>query len=150
MDNYKEMSRMWERTVHKYMQLEKKPREYAPGVILTQSEIHTIAIIGDRPGINVTELAKLRGVTKGASSQMVYKLVDKGYITKTVSPRSDTEVCLTLTEYGKIPYEQHKLYHETTDNEYMKILSDMPEDTAKYFMKLLSEFEKYTDQKLNK
>lgn len=92
MHDYSELSRFMERTMHKYLQVEKQPRQYGPGILLTQTtEIHTIAIIGDQPNINVTELARQRGVTKGAASQLVYKLVNKGYLRKEKSPTLDIE-----------------------------------------------------------
>lgn len=47
--------------------------------MLTQPEIHTVTIIGDQEGISVTGLSKVRGITKGAASQMVYKKV-VGYL----------------------------------------------------------------------
>lgn len=150
MHDYRELSRLMERTIHKYIQAEKQPHSYGPGIMLSQTEIHTIAIIGDHPEINVTELAKQRGVTKGAASQMVYKLVDKGYVQKSVSPNSDTEVCLVLTEQGKVPYEGHKQYHENSGTEFFKSLSDMPEEVQDYFIKILTEFDKSLDEKLSK
>lgn len=148
MHDYREISRLMERTMHKYVQAEKIPRSYGSGILMTQTEIHTIAIIGDRPGINVTELAKLRGVTKGAASQLVYKLVDKGYVRKETSPHSDTEVCLTLTDNGKTAYKGHNEYHEKSGSEFMKELSEMPKEYEEYGIKLLTAFEKYLDEKL--
>ena len=148
MHDYREISRLMERTMHKYVQAEKVPRDYGQGIFMTQTEIHTIAIIGDRPGINVTELAKLRGVTKGAASQLIYKLVDKGYVCKETSPNSDTAVCLTLTDTGRIAYEGHNAYHEKSGSEFMKELSEMPKEFEDYGIKMLTAFDKYLDEKL--
>lgn len=148
MHDYRKLSRLMERTMHKYIQVEKQPREYGPGIILTQTEIHTIAAIGDRPGINVTELSKLRGVTKGAASQLVYKLVDKGYVIKQTSQNSDTEVCLNLTDTGKIAYEKHIMYHEKSGSAFFKALGEMPKEYEDYFIKMLTEFENTLDERL--
>lgn len=79
MNDYKELAWQIERIIHKYAQFEKKPQEYCKGVVLTQPEIHTVTIIGDQEGISVTGLSKVRGITKGAASQMVYKKV-VGYL----------------------------------------------------------------------
>lgn len=148
MSDLRKLSSLMERTMHKYIQVEKQPRIYGPGIILTQTEVHTIAVIGDCPDINVTELSKLRGVTKGAASQLIYKLVDKGYVIKQTSPNSDTEVCLSLTENGKKAYEGHKKYHDNSGSAFFKELVEMPEDCEDYMIKMLTEFEKTLDARL--
>lgn len=148
MHDYRELSRLCERTMHKYMQCEKKARCYGTEIPLTQAEIHTIAIVGDQPDLNVSELAKLRGITKGAASQMVYKLVEKGFLSKRVSPNSDTEVCLSLTQTGKISYDAHQKYHDESSSEYLRALSEMPQEYQDYFLGFLMGFDKYLDEKL--
>ena len=82
MNSYKELAWLMERIIHKYIQYEKKPQVYCKDIILTQPEIHTIAIVGDSEGINITQLAKVRGITKGAVSQMVNRLVDRDLMEK--------------------------------------------------------------------
>ena len=148
MHDYRELSWLNERIIHKYMQFEKRTRCYGTETPLTQAEIHTIAIVGDTPGMNVTELAKLRGVTKGAASQMIYRLVDKGLIEKRVSPNSDTEVSLSLTESGKIAYAAHRKYHDDSGQEFLKMLSEIPEEVQEYMVQYLKEFDQYLDKKL--
>ena len=149
MHDYRELSWLNERIIHKYMQFEKRTRCYGTETPLTQAEIHTIAIVGDTPGMNVTELAKLRGVTKGAASQMIYRLVDKGLIEKRVSPNSDTEVSLSLTESGEIAYAAHRKYHDDSGQEFQKMLSEIPEEVQEYMVQYLKEFDQYLDKKLN-
>lgn len=148
MHDYRELSRLSERAIHKYLQFEKKSRCYGTKTPLTQAEIHTIAIVGEKPDINITELAKLRGVTKGAASQMVYKLVGKGFLSKRVSPNSDTEVCLTLTENGRTAFQSHQKYHEESGAEFLRILSEMPQEYEDYMIQFLLEFEKFLDERL--
>ena len=60
-----------ERVLHKYMQLEEMPFNYGDGIKLTQREIHVIDTIGTNPDINMTQLAEMHGITKGAVSQMI-------------------------------------------------------------------------------
>lgn len=150
MKDYKELFLLMERTVHKYIQYEKMPQEYGVDVLLSQSEIHTIDAVGGNPNINVTKLAKIRGVTKGAASQMIYKLVDKGLIEKSISPNSDTEVVLSLTEKGKVAYLEHKKIHQEMQGKWLKTLNDIPEDMQVYMVNFLKEFEQELDSKLKK
>lgn len=149
MHDYRRISRLMERNVHKYVQLENRARFYG-GVRLSQTEVHTIAVIGDYPDINITKLSGIRGITKGATSQMIYKLVDKGLVVKTVSPNSDTEVCLNLTRKGVEVYEAHKKFHDETNERFFQMLREMPEGYEQYMIKFLKEFEKMLEEKMDR
>lgn len=150
MQDYKELSQLMERTIHKYNQVEKMKRSYGTDMMLSRAEIHTIAAVGDHPDINITALAKLQGTTKGAASQMIYKLVNKGLIKKQISPNSDTEVCLTLTQIGQKAYNSHQEYHATANEYFFKVLRELPEDMEKQCIRLLEEFDKALDERLEK
>lgn len=146
MQNYAELPLLMERVIHKYNQWERKKRTYGTEDLLSRAEIHTIVAVGDNAGINITALAEILGITKGAASQMIYKLVDKGTIEKRVSPASDTEVTLTLTAKGKTNYEAHKTYHRQTNDQSILLLKDMPEEVYNCLMKYLSSFEQNIDE----
>ena len=148
MNDFKKISRLTEKVLHKYYQLEKQPREYSPGVVLKQAEIHTISLIGDYPDINISTLAKMRGITRGGASQMVYKLEEKGLIRKRISPTTDNEVCLSLTDIGQKAYQAHIQYHEETNSDFLKELENIPEEYATYLIKLLEHFDKSIDERL--
>ena len=148
MNDFKKISRLVEKVLHKYYQLEKQPREYIPGIALKQAEIHTISLIGDYPDINISTLAKMRGITRGGASQMVYKLEEKGLIRKRISPTTDNEVCLSLTDIGQKAYQAHIQYHEETNSDFFKELENIPEEYATYLIKLLEHFDKSIDERL--
>ena len=82
--------------VNQYQQLEKQSRQLL-STDLHLSETHTIIAIGDNEQINVTTLAELQRVSRSAASQMVTRLVQKGYVIKQTSPKTDNEVCLLYT-----------------------------------------------------
>ena len=145
MKNDKELAWLMERAIHKYTQYEKKPQEYCKGLMLTQPEIHTVAVIGDQEGINVTQLAKVRGVTKGAASQMIYKLVDKELVEKRISPNSDSEINLYLTKLGKKARAEHRKRHEAISNKFADMVKDIPEDMLERIKDLLRSFEEKLD-----
>lgn len=150
MNNYTEMAELMERVIHKYNQWENMKRSYGTEHLFTRAEIHTIAAVGDHPGINITALAAVRGVIKGAASQMTYKLVDKGAIEKNVSPDSDTEVVLTLTESGQINYQAHKDYHQQTSDEFLMMLKELPEPLYLQMREMLTIFENKIDKLIQK
>lgn len=148
MRDYSEMTSLMERVIHKYTQWEDKKRTYGTDLPLSKAEIHTIAAVGSHPNINITTLAEHLGITKGAASQMIYKLVDKGVVEKKVSPDSDTEVVLNLTEDGMINYKAHEEYHRQTNDKAMKLLEDMPDSFYQYMLEYFSAFEKVIDENL--
>lgn len=150
MRDYSKSSELMERIIHKYNQTENKLRNYGTGILLTRTEIHTIDLIGNNEGINITQLALKQGITKGAVSQMIYKLVNKGLITKHVSPDSDTEVRMELTEVGKTAYQAHQRFHIETNEEFFQLLQNMPDETYDQMITVLMEFERMIDKKLAK
>ena len=145
MTDPKEMAWQMERIIHKYSQYEKRPQVYCKDMMLTQPEIHTVAIVGDHEGINVTQLAAMRGITKGAASQMVYKLVDKGLIKKQISAESDAAVSLFLTKKGQQARKEHRKLHETMGTKFDALLSRIPEDVKDTMMDFLKAFEEELD-----
>jgi DNA-binding MarR family transcriptional regulator len=87
--------------LHLYAIIERKPKDYGTGDLLFVSEIHTISMVGKNREINMTRLAELMGVTKGAISQTILKLVNKNLILKS-NINNRKEVNLKLSEKGLI------------------------------------------------
>jgi len=87
---------------------------FGTGVLMHTKEIHTIQAIGRYSGINVTKLAEQTGVTKGAVSQTLNKLVRKGLVRKTHLPGNNKEVILELTDLGWIGFRNHDKFHMDT------------------------------------
>ena len=143
-----ELTALMERVIHKYVQWESKKRTYGTDTLLSRAEIHTIAAVGDNPNINVTALAEMLGITKGAASQMIYKLARKGIVEKKVSPNSDTEVVLNLTSDGMINYEAHRQYHQKTNDKALKLLKEIPEPFYEYLVDYFSAFEQVIDEEI--
>ena len=87
---------------------------FGTGVLMYRREIHTIQAIGRNPGINVTTLAEYMGVTKGAVSQIIKKLNNKGLVRKTHTTGNAKEVILELTDLGRIGFRNHEKFHMDT------------------------------------
>lgn len=137
-----------ERTIHKYIQLDKQPRYYGHNVALSQAEIHTLSVINSIPDINITKLATIRGITKGSASQMIYKLVNKGLVEKNIAANS-TKVSLTLTETGKKALDDSKKDLQNSKLTFFKTFEEMPDDCEKYLTKLLTDLDEMLDERLN-
>jgi DNA-binding MarR family transcriptional regulator len=110
----KPFRRSLERIVNAYVRLERRPLDFGTGELLHPSEIHLIEAIGDNPNPTVTTLAAAFGITKGAVSQTVSKLEEKGYISRHQG-RNDKEVLLLLTARGKVAEDKHAALHREMD-----------------------------------
>jgi DNA-binding MarR family transcriptional regulator len=126
----KDIEELFIKLANKYHSMEKIPEDYGIGIKLYHSERHLIEQIGDYPEKNITELAKFFGVTKGAISQTVKKLENKGIVTRYKGEKNEKEVFLKLTKTGKSVYKKHK------------------EHSQEAIMPLYEELKKYSDDKV--
>lgn len=84
--------------------------DYGLGILLSMIEAHTLTYIEENPGITVTELASYWNKTKGALSQTVSRLSDKGLVTKEKKEGNAKNVLLYATDIGVKLSKAHKLY----------------------------------------
>ena len=117
---------IFNRMLHIYSVLDKKPKEYGTGDLLYVSEIHAIYSIGNNPEINITQLAEFLGVTKGAISQTVKRLVHKCYIARYYG-RNKKEVNLRLSDKGFIIYQGY----QTFNNEMLHFAEELYENASR-------------------
>ena len=89
--------------LHLYSVISRKPVDYGTGDPLFFTEIHTISTIGKNKEINLIRLSEKMGVTRGAISQTVRKLVSKNLVLK--SNTNKKEFSLRLSEKGQIAYK---------------------------------------------
>jgi DNA-binding MarR family transcriptional regulator len=100
---------VFNKILHIYSIIDKKPKEYGTSDLLYVSEIHAIHIIGINPEINMTQLAEMSGVTKGAVSQIVKRLVAKQYVAK-YKTRNNKEVNLRLSDKGYLIFQGYQSF----------------------------------------
>lgn len=141
MRDYIEIAQTMDRVIHKYIRNEDIKRSYDTESLLTRKEIHTIEYIGKNPGINLKSLSEMQGVTKGAASQMVSKLVEKGYVQRKESLSSGAEISLYLTNKGETAFKGHSEYHKQVGKVWRKLLDNMNEDTINEMKEFLYSFE---------
>lgn len=100
------------RILHLYSIIGRKPKDYGTGDLLYFTEIHTITIVGRNKEINMTQLAEIMGVTKGAISQTIRKLVNKNLILRS-NINNRKEINLKLSEKGmKVLKSQESFQNE--------------------------------------
>ena len=94
-----------------YGVISRKPKDYGTGDLLYPAEILTISEVGKNKSVNMTGLAEIMGLTRGAVSQMIRKLVAKNYIIKS-NLRNRKEVELRLSDKGLIVYKGLQSFHQ--------------------------------------
>ena len=87
--------------LHSFSMIEKKPWNFGTGSRIYLAEIQTVSAIGENPDANMSKLAEIMGVTRGAISQTVRKLVAKKLVVRT-NTRNQKEINLGLTDFGMI------------------------------------------------
>jgi DNA-binding MarR family transcriptional regulator len=103
--------------MNKFNKVINKPRYFGTRDLLYPAEIHAIDVIGKKQAERVTQLCKLFGVTKGAASQIIKKLCDKGYVHKERNKDFGKEKILSLTNKGRRAFEAHADFHAIIDKE---------------------------------
>lgn len=146
----KEIIESFIRLVNKYNALSKHPMTYGTRHKFYHSERHMLDIIGDDPGLNLTEFAKAAGVTKGAVSQVVTKLEKKGALKRFKSDHNDKEIKLKLTPKGEQIYAHHQSINEESIIHLWRELNKHPEDKIEFLAKMFEWFERYLDQSREK
>lgn len=99
------------RIANKYSRIEELPIRINEDHLVTTREAHIIQAIGEHAKMSVTGLAVYCGITKSAASQMIAKLVKKGFLEKEPAPHSNKELQLSLTQLGRQAFDAHELFH---------------------------------------
>jgi len=129
-----------------YTDMQKHPYEYCPGIKLYPTEIHAIECVANTNAVNLTELAKQLGVTKGAVSKSVAKLEKMGLIRRYKYISNQKEVYLHLTDLGMQAHEGHKAYHssmaETMERYCSSVSPECGQEILRFLEMYLSEMKK--------
>ncbi|MFA5905511.1 MAG: MarR family winged helix-turn-helix transcriptional regulator [Desulfobacula sp.] len=129
-------------------ELDKTPRAFGTGEMLSHSEIHLIEIVGDNNNLSVTDIGNLLGITKGAVSQSLKKLGAKGFSEKKTDPENLSRTIVTLTSKGYTAYYAHKHWHETMDGGFAKYLDDMDEKDIDVVIRFMEKIEDFLERRV--
>ncbi|MGG3573575.1 MarR family transcriptional regulator [Bacillus gobiensis] len=132
--------------INTFSKVNRKKRDYGIGEPLFHSEIYTLNEIKEHEGIHITALAEQCGVTKGAVSQVLKKLVQKELITKEKDIRNQSRLILKLTAKGEIAYAHH-LEHQ---KEFKKMVVGILQDGNDENIDFVKDFLVKVEEKLNR
>jgi DNA-binding MarR family transcriptional regulator len=134
------------RVFNKFAENEKKPRYFGVPELMHASEIHMVMHIGDNPGVHVSELARIVGVTRGAVSQLVSKLEKKGLVTKAEDSENSLKTVPVLTNKGKVAYYAHEQRHEEINEELCDFLKGLTDKDVAVIEGFLKNLDKMSDR----
>lgn len=124
-----------------YNDVMQRPRDYGTGLMISMVEIHILTMIADKPGITINELARNWRRTKGAISQNVTKLEQKGLIYRKRCTDDARVVHLYVTESGNALVLAHKDYDHRENIEMLNYLLEIcTEEEVEHFYKIISIF----------
>lgn len=130
------------------VELDRSPKKFGTGELLSHAEIHLIEIIGDHEGLSVTDIGNCLGITKGAVSQSLKKLEHKGYSVKKTDPDNLSRSIVSLTAKGQTAYWAHKHWHETMDGGFSHYLESLNDDELRVIMNFLTRTEDFLVRRL--
>jgi DNA-binding MarR family transcriptional regulator len=131
------------RIVGLFNRLDSRPYEFGEGERLFRSELHALRAIGREEGRTVTELGSAFGITKGAVSQIISKLVTKGYLLKERNPDCGKELLLSLSDRGKAAFKAHETLHHSIDKQLLAAMEPISLEELARFDVLLGRIEGY-------
>ncbi|WP_048146241.1 MarR family winged helix-turn-helix transcriptional regulator [Methanoplanus limicola] len=144
--DFLKLSDKWIRILNKIEEHEKSPRDFGTGDLLHCSEIHTVMAIGKNPGINITSLSELLGISKSAISQMVNRLEKKKLAEKYQNSDNEKAVLLRLTPQGNIAHLGHEQHHAKIYALMHRKLGEITEQEFNLIMRFLSAIEETFDE----
>ena len=85
---------------------------YYGSVVLYQAEAYIVNLVGQHPGITVTQLAEILNKTTSACSQIVRKLRAKGFVEQIRNPDNNRLYNLELTKEGTQVFQAHIQFNQ--------------------------------------
>ncbi len=128
------------RIINKFSIIEKSVFNVS-GIKLTSYQIHLIDTIGRLPEMNVTEIAKTLGVTKGAVSQKLTWLEKKGFIVKLRQHGNNRDTFVKLTDLGWQAYDYHEKFHEQFDKGLFNAIQNISDENEKCINDILDRLD---------
>lgn len=135
---------------NKYSRIEELPIRIDEGNEVTTREAHIIQAIGERAKMSVTGLASYFGITKSAASQMIAKLVKKGFLEKELAPHSNKELQVSLTQLGRKAFDAHELFHGKDMNDLVDHLSSFSLSQIATISVLLEAIDSVMNERLSR
>lgn len=101
---------------------------YYGSVVLYQAEAYIVNLVGQNPGITVTQLAEILNKTTSACSQIVRKLKAKGFVAQIRNPGNNRLYNLELTKEGAEVFQAHISFNQECQQKTFDLLKDFTDE----------------------
>lgn len=119
-----EIGRLLLDLMSEYAERDAQPGFFGTDTRLYHSEIHLLAFIEKHPGLHPSGIARALGRTRGAVSQTVKRLVQKGFLEKRSDPGNSRRILLFPTEKGFSACRFHAERHRKYENRIAVLLEN--------------------------
>ena len=109
--------------------------------MLYPAQSHMIEMIGENEGITLTEIAAEYMITKGAVSQIISFLDQKGLIEKKPAQKGGRSTGLFLSESGKAVFNEHRQLHSGMLDEVNALAEQLPTEAVALLGKMADVIE---------
>lgn len=105
----------------------KRVLDFGEDMVFYRGEIHIIKVIGDYPGMYISEIAQRLNVTRAVISKTIKKLENRGFIIKKEVQEDKKKLSVYLTKKGEVAYRAHHQFHLENDKEIFEYLEKLTE-----------------------
>jgi len=131
------------RVINQLLFLEKRSVFTHRGVTLHPSELHVMGVLAENGDANVTTVAEMLGITKGAVSQTISRLVKKGMVTKERDALNKNELKVQFTPAGRSVINAFARIRENTSRLYDAYLSGLTDAESRTIRTFLTQVEQF-------
>ena len=114
---------------------------YGNELKLYPSEIHLILLIGSGQAMNFNTIVRKLGVTKGAVSQTISRLVKKGILMKNKDPIRNKDLVIFFTPLGDKVLKQCKKIQNKLFKQLSKYFISLPQKDHEIIKRFLTHIE---------
>ncbi|EJR80626.1 hypothetical protein IK7_03235 [Bacillus cereus VD156] len=114
------------------------------------SEVHCIEYIENNADSNVTQLAEAFYVTRGATSRMTKKLIQKGLVESYQKSENKKEIYFRLTEQGKEIYKIHEDLHKEFQERDKAVFEQVTEEEFNSIISFVEKYSRHLDAEIKK
>ena len=115
---------------------------------ISSAELHLIELVGENEGCSVTQLARLKGITKGAVSQSLKRLEHRGLTRKEESPENLSRARVLLTAKGQTVYDAHQEWHATMDGGFKDYMTRLDPEQVRFIDEFMSRVLSFLEQRI--
>ena len=111
-----------------------------------RGEIHIIKVVGDYPGMYISEIAQRFNVTRAVISKTIKKLETRGFIIKEEVKADKKKLAVYLTKKGEKAYTAHQQFHLINDKEIFDYLDGLTERELYAVKEFINKAKKMTKE----